>query len=527
MAINPIRAAVDYLRGNDLKVRTPSAPAQPATMAQAAAQQKLWLWNHPGSLFTSSMYGVEGPLVHGPLAWKLYGGVMGYPPIASNSAVFACLAVIAKAHQEAPLRVFRTSREGKDEWVSDHPFQALVNDPHPSLTPVEVNWWLQVAKHVTGNGYLRKIRAGAGNVVELWPLSPTKVRPHTTDSDRRRGVFISHYRFEFEPSKFEEIPVGDIVHFRMGIDDRDHRLGLSPLQAIIREVSTDEEAHAFTEALLKNMGAVGLVVTVPEPTRSPFTEEMAIALRERIDATFTKEGRGRTSVLTHGATMSQMGFDPQRMDLKNVHRVPEERVAAVLGVHPLVAGLGAGLDRSTFSNFEEAREGLFEQTIMPLYAADAATWQKQLLRADFDTSQEVRCRYDTTDVRALQDDQNKLYERLSLAVGGKPFLFRNEARSEVGFDPVDGWDEEDQQSALEAAQGMAELTAPEEESDSGPEQRMRRLLPTGERKAIGLGAFPGLLDAVQELAAPALERELAAYFREQGQRVQRRVRARG
>lgn len=516
--INPVRAAYDFLRGEDLKVRVPSAPAEPPTLAQAAAEQKMWLWNHPGSLFTSAMYGVEGPLVHGPLAWKLYGGVMGYPPIASNSAVFACLAVIAKAHQEAPLRVFRTTSEGKDEWVTDHPFQALVDDPHPSLTPVELNWWVQVAKHVTGNAYLRKIRAAAGNVVELWPLSPTRTRPHTTDADRRRGVFISHYRHEVEPSKYEDIPVEDIVHFRMGLDDRDHRLGCSPLQMVIREVCTDDEAHAFTDALLRNMGAVGLVVTTPQGV--PLTEEQATALRERIDATFSKEGRGRTSVLTHGATMAQMGFDPQRMDLKTVHRVPEERIAAVLGVHPMVAGLGAGLDRSTFSNFEEAREGLFEQTIMPLYTADAATWQKRLLRADFDTNASVHCKYDTTNVRALLDDLNEVYKRLSLAVGGKPFLFRNEARSEVGFDPVDGWDEEDQQSALEAAQDMAALAAPEDE-EAPAEQRRRRLV--GERKAIGLGAFPGLMDAVQELAQPALEKELAAYFTGQAERVRKRL----
>src|SRR5688572_7742538 len=110
---NPVRAVYDYLRGEDLKVRTPTAgsqPAAPPTPAQAAAEQKLWLWNHPGALFTSTMYGATGPLVHGPLAWKLYGGAAGWPPIASNSAVFACLAVIAKAYQEAPLRVFRTTR---------------------------------------------------------------------------------------------------------------------------------------------------------------------------------------------------------------------------------------------------------------------------------------------------------------------------------------------------------------------------------------------------------------------------------
>jgi phage portal protein BeeE len=269
---------------------------------------------------------------------------------------------------------------------------------------------------------------------------------------------------------------------------------------------------------------VGLVVTTPQGVN--LTEEQAIALQERIDAKFTAEGRGRTSVMTHGATMAQMGFDPQKMDLKNLHRIPEERIAAVLGVHPMVAGLGAGLERSTFSNYEEAREALFEQTIMPLYSADAATWQKQLLRADFETNKRTHCRYDVTDVRALQDDLTQVYERLSVAVGKKPFLTRNEARAEVGFDSVDGWDEEDTEPAP-----VPVLPGGEEDEDDGdgevpalppPEERMRRLL-AEERKSIGLGAFPGLLDAVQALAAPALERDLTAYFKGQGERVQKRL----
>lgn len=534
---NPLRAVRDYLRGEDLKVRPPvvSQPARPPTLAQAAAEQKLWLWDHPGSLFTSTMYGPNGPLVHGPLAWKLYGESYGQVPIASNSAVFACLAVIAKGFMEAPLRVFRRQQDGQDEWLQDHPFQAVVDDPHPGLTPPELTWWRLVQVHVHGNAYLRKIRSGSGQPVEYWPLSPIKMRPVTTDADRKQGVFISHYAHEYEPSKYEDIPVRDIVHFRLGVDDRDHRLGCSPLQYAIREVASDVEASEYTAALLRNMGAVGLVVTLPQGV--PVTPEQAELLRERIDATFTKDGRGRTSIMTNGATMAQMGFDPQKMNMDGAHRLSEERVAAVLGVHPMVAGLGAGLSRSTFSNYEEARDALFEQTIIPLYTADAATWQKQVLRPDFDTNPDVRCRYDLTDVRALQEDQNEIFERLSVAVGKKPFMTRNEARSEVGLLPVEGWDEQDTQpppvpvlpdggNGDDGGGGGDEEERPALPPPAA-EERMRRLL-AGQRgssgqKAIGLGAFPGLMDAVQALAEPALVADLEAYLHGQGERVQRRL----
>jgi HK97 family phage portal protein len=531
---NPVRAGWAYLRGEDLKVRPP-APETAAAPPLGTAQQKLYYDPLPPAQYTYSMIGPYGPLIHGPGAYAMYGGYNGVP-IASNSAVFACLAVIAKAYWAAPLRVFRTAADGQEEWLNDHPFQEFADDPHQGLTKREVDWWRLVMVHVHGNAYFRKVRAGAGNPRYVQLLSPTRMLPVTTKEDRDRGVFISHYRHEYESAKYEDLPTEDIVHFRLGVDDNDHRLGCSPLQRVIREVSSDEEAMRFTQALLSNMGAVGLVVTLPPSI--PMTRDEAEELRQRIDDKFANDGRGRTTVLTNGATMTQTGFNPQQLSLKDAHRIPEERIAAVLGVHPMVAGLGAGLDRSTFSNFEEARDALYEQTIVPLYDADAETWQKHLLRPDFDTDKAVRVRYDISDVRALQEDQNEIYARLSMAVE-KKWLLRNEARAEVGFPPVDGWDEEDTQSAADAAAALADaLPAPappppqlpsgdegEDEEERAPAagNRRSRAARVGERKALSTRAFPALYDAMVELARPGLERDLSAYFRGQEQRVLRRA----
>jgi HK97 family phage portal protein len=530
-----LAAATATLDARSVGVETAALPA-------GSAQQKLYYTGDVGSLLTWNMVGYTGPLVHGPGAWRLYApyGGMPSPPIASNSAVFACLSVIAKSYWEAPLRVFRKDADGEEKWLDDHPFQELVDDPHEWLTKPEVEWWYLVALHVHGNAYLRKVRSGAEMPRHLQLLSPTKVRPVTTKEDRARGVFVSHYAHEYEPSKYEEIPAEDIVHFRMGVDDADHRLGCSPLQRVIREVASDDEASAFTESLLKNVGTAGLVVQLPQGV--PMTEQQAQELKGRIEEAFTGGNRGRVGVLTNGATLSNTGFSPQAMNLKDIHRIPEERVAAVLGVHPMVAGLGAGLERSTFSNYEEAREALFEQTIIPLYVLTSAVWQKHVLRPDFDTDRAVSCRYDTNDVRALQPDMNEVYERLSVAVE-KKWITRNEARSEVGLPPVDGWDEEDTQPAVDAAAALAEATAPalpppgddddDEEEESAPtsaserrRERRARAAAT-QRKARGLEAIPGLLDVVHDLATPALARDLGEYYAGQRARVLSRLRKQG
>jgi hypothetical protein len=44
-----------------------------------------------------------------------------------------------------------------------------------------------------------------------------------------------------------------------------------------------------------------------------------------------------------------------------------------------------------------------------------------------------------------------------------------------------------------------------------------------QRKAQALGAFPGLLDAIHDLAVPALQADLEAYYAQQRARISGRL----
>ena len=52
-----------------------------------------------------------------------------------NSAVFACLALKAKAFQEAPLRIFRFQGDGTEEWLDDAPVHGAAGRPPPLALP--------------------------------------------------------------------------------------------------------------------------------------------------------------------------------------------------------------------------------------------------------------------------------------------------------------------------------------------------------------------------------------------------------
>lgn len=408
---------VDWFLGRGLATREPLAvPPHPI-------ERKFGTFYPVGIGGPWSSGGNYGPAAAEALR-QSYGGTY-----ATNSAVAACINAIQRTYVEAPIRAYRRLPDGKSEPIDPFPAIALVDWPNPAMTANLLMSYIQYCKSVYGNAYLRKIRNSGGQTIQLWPLSPAVTWPVR---ERHSQQFIDYYAYEFSANggAAEKIPVEDIIHFRVGLDDRNMMVGVSPLAQLAREVDTDNQTTAFSDRLVRNNAVPGLIVTLPADAGDPGMD-VAQAIKQSINRTFGGEGQGDTAVLHGGATAAQFGFSPEAINLTALHRLPEERISARLGVPAIIAGLGAGLDRATFANFKEAREMFIEQTIIPAYAEDDAVLNQQLL-PEFSTDPTISLRHDITDMRALQPDIDAQYNRLTVAVGG-PWLAANEARSETGF----------------------------------------------------------------------------------------------
>ena len=212
---------------------------------------------------------------------------------------------------------------------------------------------------------------------------------------------------------------------------------MSPLKALLREVFTDDEAANFTAALLKNMGVPGLVVS-PDSDQVEITPEEAEGTKADIKAKFTGNRRGEAIVMTTKTKIEQFGFSPEELLLRELRRIPEERVSAAVGIPAVVIGFGAGLDRSTFTNFREAREAAYEQGIIPMQAflAEDVRWQ---LLVDFESElrvHELRFGFDLSKVRVLQEDEFRKWQRLDAGVRGG-WIQVYEARQATGQEATD------------------------------------------------------------------------------------------
>lgn len=342
----------------------------------------------------------------------------------TDSIVVAVVSWVARNFPEAPLEVVQDKPDGIEEVIRGHPLALLLERPNPFYSGVLL-WQATIMDWLcTGEAFWLKLRAGNRAPVQLWWVPSSLMTPRWPNDG---SEFLSYY--DYNPNGVPiRIDPADVVHFRYGIDPHNLRRGLSPLRALLREIYTDQEASAYTAAILRNLGVPGVVIA-PQAGGS-MTPEQAEMAKLQFMQRFTGEQRGMPMVAGGPIDVTVLSFSPEQMNLRELRQIPEERISAVFGVPAIVAGLGAGLARSTFANFKEAREAAYEENIIPSQRLLAADLTTQLL-ADFGPAANVRLRFNLRAVRVLQDDQNALMER-----AGKGFqtgvLTRGEARTLVG-----------------------------------------------------------------------------------------------
>ena len=421
-----------------------------------------------------------------------------------SSIVIACVNWVARTFPEAPVQVSRVARDGTREVLRDNPMVQLLEQPNPFYSGALLWMATLLDWMVSGNAYWLKVRSSLGRPVQLWWVPQSLIEPRWPQDGTE---FISHYEYRPDPGRApERLEVADVVHFRWGLDPRNPRKGLSSLGTLLREIFTDDEAANFSASLLRNLGIPGVILS-PDADDVHLEKDDANTIKSEYLSKFSGDGRGQPMVLSQRLKAQMLSFNPQQMDLKTLRRLPEERVTAVLGIPAIVAGLGAGLDRSTFANFREAREAAYESNIIPSQRLFAAELRTQLL-VDFGDTRTLEVGFDLSRVRVLQEDQDALAQRLERLVKAG-ILKRSEARSALG-QPVEKGDDVYLLpiSVVEVGPDAPALPPalpaprPQKRLTLFTESKAARTMRTIERQAQK--AIQGYLDGQYEAAADAL-----------------------
>lgn len=350
-----------------------------------------------------------------------------------NSIVLAVVGWATRNYPQAPHRIRLIRKEGKKLVYDDIPMAdagagfmlKLLDYPNTFYSGVLLMQAILIDRITTANAYVAKVRNGSGRVVELWWLPSILVEPRWPGNDPGgflRGKtdvneYISYY--EYNPNGLPyAIKPDDIIHFRDGLDPQNTRKGLNRLAKLAREIFTDDEASNFSATLLSNLGVPGVIIS-PENTGSAATNRLVDpeGIKDSYMEKFGGDKRGEPLVLTAPTKVQMLSWSPEQMGLKDLRRMPEERLTAALGLAAIVAGMGAGLDRSTFANMDEARQAAWEEFLIPMMQAMDADLRVQLLNEFADWVKYI-VDHDLSEVRVLQEDQGALFTRWLAALSG-------------------------------------------------------------------------------------------------------------
>ena len=121
------------------------------------------------------------------------------------------------------------------------------------------------------------------------------------------------------------------------------------------------------------------------------------------------------------------------MDFIQLKNMSAKDIALIFGVPSQLIGIP---DAQTYSNFAEAKLALYNETIIPLLdriQSDLNEW----LVPKFGEDLEIR--YDIDSIPAMAEQRTRVFESVTQGVQNG-ILTRNEAREQLGYEPIDGGD---------------------------------------------------------------------------------------
>lgn len=382
----------------------------------------------------TKLYGPRGEVMQARLEWDgwedvaVTGGGLPYGwqrrvDPRRNSVAVACVEAKALAASELPFGLMV-----EDEWIEVDPaaesgaplrqLMSLLQRPARGWDGKRLVREIIEAMDYDGNCLLWKQRDGmdaAGGSVaalRLLPWSSVQIQPSGLHGHIQGltgdAAEIEEYWYT-GGGQVAKIPPEDVVHLRRGTSTVDHRVGESAFAAVAAEVFADDEGSRWTASAMRNGLQIGVLVS-PDDEEDSRPEEI-----KQIAAEFNSgaggENRNTAMVMGRKMKVERMSTTPREFQFREVRTIPEERISAVDGVPAIVAGLGAGLQRSTFSNYEEARRAFYQSTVQPMLASIAAQLTEQLV-PEFAEDEGLRIAFDPRDVAALNEDVNEFHARV-------------------------------------------------------------------------------------------------------------------
>lgn len=365
------------------------------------------------------------------------------------SAVYACVRVLSETFATLPFRMYRPKPGGGRIQVTNHwLYQLMAKRPNRFQTPFEFREMIQGHVVLRGNAFCEIIANGAGEIQELMPLHPDRVRIELLDN--------GSYRYKYTT------PLGEIIYFRRdqiwhlrGLSS-DGIVGLNPIELQRETIASGLGAQSYGNRFFAN-DAKPSGGWIEMPGR--FADKTARQnFRDSWQEAQGAANRGKVAVLENSMKYHEVGINNRDSQFLESRQFSVSDIARMFRVPP---HLIMDLSKSTNNNIEQQSLELATYTMTPW----GERWESSIETNLLGDGEEFEIEFDFSALLRGDTKGRSEYYHNGIQDG---WLTRNEVRLAEGRDPIDGLDEPLRPlNMVEESQAEDELT----ETDDGADDK--------------------------------------------------------
>ncbi|MDE3016054.1 MAG: phage portal protein [Pseudomonadota bacterium] len=346
-----------------------------------------------------------------------------------NVIAHRAMSTVAGAAASVKFRLYTSDENCARCEITQHPVLDILKKPNPGQAMGEFFQALYQYRLISGNAFVQAVGPMSAPPAELHLLRPDRMAVIAG-----KGCMPGGYRYTVN-GQYTDYPVdritgrSPILHLK-NFHPLNDWYGLSPVEAAAYSIDQHNQAGAWNQALLQN-GArpSGALVVRADGSGGGgvLSEDQYNRVRMQIDEQFTGAvNAGRPLLLEGGLDWKEMSISPKDMDFVQAKNASARDIALAFGVPPQLLGIPGD---NTYSNLQEARLALWEQTVVPLLKVTADALNGWLLPM-FGSGLEL-CP-DTDNITALAVRNQAIWDRVEKAT----FLTDDEKRAAVGYGPL-------------------------------------------------------------------------------------------
>jgi len=339
------------------------------------------------------------------------------------TAVWNAVSLISGTVSTLPLHLYQSKNGNRKEIARKNSLYRLLHDEaNPYQSAMAFRETLMAHVLTWGNGYAEIVRDGFGKVVELWPITPNRIKAEW----RENGIF---YSVSVDGQQVY-LPKYKVLHIAgLGFDGFQ---GYSPIGMARKTIGLGMALETFGALYFGQGTHVGRVISHPGHLDDRAMSNLKAAFSN------TSEGLAKAHklmVLEEGMKLEKIGIPPEDSQFLESRQFQIPEIARLFNLPPHKL---KDLSRSSFNNIESEQISFVTDSILPWIVRLEQAMNMQLLTK---TEKEVQNLYFKHVVEGLLRGDAKSRGEFYRAMFGIGAMSQNEIRSKEDLDPIKNGDE--------------------------------------------------------------------------------------